>query len=110
MIVPKSNKMRGKQEITKIKNKNEILIKDKREITGGIQQFYEQLFTSLPSISNPHGPPKHILNVSWDEIPEISLQEHALQKMKTENCPGKDQLKTDMLKMGGKDPTEAVKV
>ena len=66
MKVLKSNRMRGKQEITKIKNKHGRLVSNKREITEEIQQFYEKLYTS--SISNLRGPPKHILNVGSEEI------------------------------------------
>lgn len=110
MKVLKFNRMRGKQEIMKIKNKHGRLIADKREITEEIQQFYEKLYTS--TIPNPYGPPKHILNVGSEEMPDISLQEieYALQKMKNGKSPGEDQITSEMLKMGGKVLREAVRI
>lgn len=63
-------------------------------------------------LPNRIGSTKRILNVSSEDMPEITSSEikYALQQMKDGKSTGADQITSEILKMGGETLIEAMKV
>ncbi|CAG9761444.1 unnamed protein product [Ceutorhynchus assimilis] len=86
-------------EIIKLRDKSENLIIEKQEVAKKIKQFYTDFFSTI--ISNTIEEKRQILNISSEEIPEISqnILEMALNQIKSIKCPGENRVATKILKL-----------
>lgn len=99
----------GKAKITKMRNENNIIVHNKYDIIKSIEMFYTGLYSSK---SQKTVKKINIMNVGSEDLPEITEGEISatLKQMKSNRCPGEDQVTTEMLKLGGKTLHKTIKI
>ena len=111
MKILKSKLSKGKQRMTKLKNKQNVEVSSAEEIAKVVEEFYTELYTSYVSQLAPRTQ-INVINAGSEEIPEISTEEirAALKKMKNGKCPGEDRITAEMLKHGGNALEKALQI
>lgn len=93
-----------KKEITKLINKDDVLVTDRNEMLNVVTQFYEDLYNSkVQSDVEPEEKRRKITNVNSEDIPPINKEEiyTALKQIKNGKAAGEDEIAGEMLKEGG---------
>lgn len=110
MKILKNNMSTGKPKITKLKNQNGKIVTDRQNITEIIRDFYYKLYTSTSN--KPSSDEQLTQNYTHEVTPEVTTAEieNALKQLKNKKSPGEDKISIEMLKLGGRDLLEAVRI
>ena len=102
MKVLKTKNSTGRTKIIKIKNEENVIVQDRKEICEAIEKFYTKLYST--HTQNQQRTERTILNVGSEELPEITKSEirKALNQLKNNKCAGEDKITVEMMKIGGR--------
>lgn len=85
---------------------------DKAEIVKIVQDFYSRLYASAAPRPQHLQERGIVKKVDFEEIPEIAKDEirKSIAELKSRKSPGKDRVTTEMLKSGGEELEEALRI